>query len=88
MRVYTKPVGEHSQTYMCEDAAQAVSLLDKMGVEVVQQPEIHQKVAIMDDNVCWEGSLNILSHTGNTLEHMRRLIGRATAAEIKNNLRL
>jgi hypothetical protein len=88
VRVHTKPIGEHSQAYMSEDAAQVISLLEQMGVEVVQQPEMHQKVAIIDDQICWEGSLNILSHTGSTLEHMRRLVGRATAAEIKNNLRL
>ena len=81
--VYMKPVGEHSQAYMTEDATQVISLLEKMGVKVVQQPDIHQKVALIDDHICWEGSLSILSHTGSTLEHMRRLIGSATASEIE-----
>jgi hypothetical protein len=63
-------------------------LLDKIGVKVVQQKDIHQKVAIIDDHISWEGSLNILSHTGSTLEHMRRLVGSGTAGEIKTNLRL
>jgi hypothetical protein len=86
--VYTKPAEEHSQAYMVEDANQVMSLLEKMGVKVVQQKDVHQKVAIIDDHISWEGSLNIFSHTGSTLEHMRRLAGSATAAEIKSNLRL
>ncbi len=65
--VYTKPAEEHSQSYMIEDAAQVISLLDKMGVKLILQKEIHQKVAIIDDHICWEGSLNIFSHTGSTL---------------------
>lgn len=88
MRVYTKPAAEHGQAYMVEDTTQVITLLEKMGVEVVQQPEAHQKVAIIDDYTSWEGSLNLLSHTGSTIEHMRRLVGRATANEIANNLRL
>jgi len=88
VRLYTKTIDEHSQTYMSEDAAQVISMLQKMGVEVIQLSDMHQKVALIDDHICWEGSLNILSHTGNPLEQMRRLTGSATALAIKENLRM
>src|ERR1700677_1895360 len=35
---------------------------EKYGITVVQRESIHQKAAIIDDCICWEGSLNILSH--------------------------
>ncbi|MBY0550802.1 MAG: helix-turn-helix domain-containing protein [Candidatus Obscuribacterales bacterium] len=38
--------------------------------------DIHEKLAIIDNKVLWEGSLNILSH-GKTHERMRRLESRA-----------
>lgn len=47
---------------------------------------IHQKVAIIDDNICWEGSLNILSFA-NSKELMRRFQSRIEAQAIWHNLR-
>ena len=41
-------------------------------VEIVSQ--IHHKIAIIDDAIWWEGSLNILSF-GKSGEHMRRFEG-------------
>lgn len=43
-----------------------------MGVHVTLRPEIHEKIAVIDDSILWEGSLNILSHT-NSSERMRRI---------------
>jgi hypothetical protein len=48
---------------------------------------MHQKVAIMDSAIAWEGSLNILSHK-DTAEHMRRFEGNSTIEEIMRNLEL
>ena len=47
---------------------------------------IHQKVAIIDDRICWEGSLNILSFA-NSRELMRRFESRIEAQAIWDNLR-
>lgn len=47
---------------------------------------MHQKVALIDNEIAWEGSL-ILSHNS-TEEKIRRLVGLNTVEEIVNNLEL
>jgi hypothetical protein len=49
----------------------AIQILRSWNVHVNMRQEIHEKLAVMDDHLAWEGSLNILSHN-NTKEHMRR----------------
>jgi len=48
---------------------------------------MHQKVAIIDNDIAWEGSLNILSHR-DTGEQMRRFAGQSAIEEISRNLEL
>jgi len=66
---------------LIEHAENAIKLLTDWGVHVIQRKNIHQKIAIIDNNITWEGSLNILSHN-KTIEHMRRFIGENTANEV------
>ncbi len=87
LKIYTRPVAEHTQDHMKEGAKNVISELTRIGAQVIQMPKLHQKVVLVDDSICWEGSLNILSHK-DTLEHMRRLEGRQMAAEVKRSLRL
>ena len=47
----------------------------------------HEKIAIIDEKIVWQGSLNILSHNG-TRENMRRLEGREVADEVLRSLRI
>jgi len=54
-----------------EEIKAAIKSLEVLGVHVNLRRNIHEKVAIIDQNVLWEGSLNILSHA-NTKERMRR----------------
>ncbi|MBX9939677.1 MAG: hypothetical protein K2Y32_10505 [Candidatus Obscuribacterales bacterium] len=61
-------------------------LLCDAGWKVRVMKGIHQKVAIIDDNICWEGSLNILSFA-NSKELMRRFESRFEAQAIWDNLR-
>ena len=42
---------------------------------------MHEKLAFIDDDITWEGSLNILSHTGQTGEIMYRHEDRAFALD-------
>jgi DNA-binding XRE family transcriptional regulator len=42
-----------------------------MGVHVTLRKKIHQKLAVIDEDILWEGSLNILSHY-DTVERMTR----------------
>lgn len=61
-------------------------LLGDAGWKVRVMKGIHQKVAIIDDRICWEGSLNILSFA-NSRELMRRFESRIEAQAIWDNLR-
>jgi hypothetical protein len=48
---------------------------------------MHQKVAIIDNKIAWEGSLNIFSHNDSE-EQMRRIEGEKTIKQICDNLGL
>lgn len=47
--------------------------LRELGAHVNIRPDIHAKLAIIDEAILWEGSLNILSHR-HTTERMRRIV--------------
>lgn len=74
------------------DRKATLILLKETSSLFAQIENIHQKVAIIDGRVVWEGSLNILSHKGegenNTREQMRRLTGRKIAQSVIENLNL
>ena len=61
LRVYTRPPSQHSGS-LSEHAEQVINQLGKLGAKVIQRKGMHQKIAIFDNNIIWEGSLNILSH--------------------------
>lgn len=69
--VYTRPITSHSGV-MEEEASFVVEALRGSGVVVIQRAKMHQKIALIDRKIAWEGSLNILSHR-DTGEHMRRI---------------
>lgn len=69
--VNTKPLEEHEQP-LYEQAAQAVNVLQSIGVTVFMTVGHHRKIAIVDDDILWEGSLNILSQN-DSCEIMRRV---------------
>ena len=69
--VYTRPISSHSGI-MEEEARFVVEALRATGVVVIQRSKMHQKIALIDRKIAWEGSLNILSHR-DTGEHMRRI---------------
>lgn len=55
-----------------EDAANMIHWLQQQGAHLNLRPRIHEKIAIIDKSILWEGSLNILSHK-DTEERMRRI---------------
>ncbi len=69
--VNTKPFEEHDQL-LYEQAFQAVAILQDIGVTVMMTVGHHRKLAIIDDDILWEGSLNILSQN-DSCEFMRRM---------------
>jgi uncharacterized protein (DUF58 family) len=58
--------------YMREDTGRAISTLQHMGVQVLFTGKHHRKLAVLDRNILWEGSLNILSQS-DSCEIMRRV---------------
>ena len=88
IRIYTRPVNQQVSEIVSQSEI-VVRQLRSIGVNVIERRNMHQKVAILDNDVTWEGSLNILSHRDSG-EQMRRFIGestvdvRSTMYEVRN----
>ncbi|MEX0895901.1 MAG: phospholipase D-like domain-containing protein [Patescibacteria group bacterium] len=67
---------------------QAIQEFEALGVQVYATAnQHHRKIAIVDRQVLWEGSLNILSQS-NSREIMRRIDGKQHAEEMFEFLKL
>lgn len=71
IKILTRPPKEQTGNFAL-NAEMVVEQMRKIGVEVTERRRMHQKVAIIDRSIAWEGSLNILSHRDSD-EQMRRL---------------
>ncbi len=69
--INTKPLDEHEVEY-CIQAQQCVAWLHGMGATVLFTGGHHRKLAIIDRQILYEGSLNILSQN-DSCEIMRRI---------------
>ena len=70
--VITRDPREHGEN-LARQAELEISIFEEMGVQVLLYPGTHhRKLAILDRNVLWEGSLNILSQFYSR-EIMRRI---------------
>ena len=78
--INTKPFEEHESTYQSQ-AIWAVGIMQNIGIEVLMTAGHHRKLAIIDDGILWEGSLNILSQ-GHSREVMRRTVSRSLTKEV------
>jgi len=70
--INTRDPEEHTDDYLRDEARRAVSKLQHMGIHVLYTGGHHRKLAILDRQVLYEGSLNILSQN-NSCEVMRRI---------------
>ncbi len=86
VRIYTRPPSQQSGS-LSEHAEQVINQFENLGAKVLQRKGMHQKIAIIDNKIAWEGSLNILSHRG-TQEQMRRFEGENAAQEVVRSLEL
>ena len=84
--VYTRPINQQVGE-MVNQADAVIRQLRSIGAKVIERRSMHQKVAMIDNSISWEGSLNILSHR-DTGEHMRRFEGPSAIEEIVKNLEL
>jgi hypothetical protein len=75
--VYTRPAKDPLDE-------QRIERLRGCGVNVLTKLRMHQKIAIVDSRICWEGSLNILSDWGFP-ESMRRIV---SSDEVEKHRRL
>ena len=69
--VNTKPIEEHDGL-LHQQSVDAIAASQEIGVTVLMTVGHHRKIAIIDDNILWEGSLNILSQN-DSCEFMRRM---------------
>ena len=73
---------------LASQSRDAIREFEILGVHVLAATNHHhRKLAILDRNILWEGSLNILSQS-NSKEIMRRIEGDGHAQEMFNFLRL
>jgi len=70
--INTRDPRTYDEGYRQDDATEAISKLQHMGIQVLYTGNHHRKVAILDRNVLYEGSLNILSQS-NSSEVKRRI---------------
>jgi phosphatidylserine/phosphatidylglycerophosphate/cardiolipin synthase-like enzyme len=66
---------------MQQYASSGITLLQDIGVEVLYTGNHHRKLAIVDEKILYEGSLNILSQS-NSCEVMRRIESANLAAQM------
>ena len=85
--IFTRPILEHEE-YAQEEVKSAIQNYEELGVHVTYiQGSIHEKVAVIDRKIVWEGSLNILSQKVSK-ELMMRFADEDFAAQILSHLEL
>jgi phosphatidylserine/phosphatidylglycerophosphate/cardiolipin synthase-like enzyme len=84
--INTRDPQEH-EPYLRTEAINSIAKLQKLGVRVLYTGNHHRKLAIIDREVMWEGSLNILSQN-NSCEIMRRIHSRTLAQDMLKFIKL
>ena len=69
--VNTRDPKEHNEEYAIQ-AEDVIATMQEIGVKVLYTVKHHRKLAIIDGEILWEGSLNILSQN-DSCEFMRRI---------------
>lgn len=69
--VVTKPLSDRGKTES-EHYKKCEKILKDVGVSIIHKKGMHEKLILIDSNVVWIGSLNVLSFTGSTGEIMQR----------------
>lgn len=78
--VNTRNPDEHDYEY-AQQATYAVQAMQEMDILVLYTVKHHRKLAIIDGEILWEGSLNILSQN-DSCEIMRRTVSQQLADEM------
>jgi ssDNA-binding Zn-finger/Zn-ribbon topoisomerase 1 len=64
----------------------ALDALERINCVVDCRARIHEKVVLIDGEIVWHGSLNVLSHTHLTDESMTRVVNAGLAQALASNL--
>lgn len=83
--VNTRAPSEHDGKYI-DQAYKAVQDMQSIGITVLYTVKHHRKIAIIDDEILWEGSLNILSQS-DSCEIMRRSVSSSLVRQMKKYIR-
>ena len=86
MVINTKPV-EEQNALLRNMAYEGIAKLQDIGVRVIVTAGHHRKLAIIDDDIIWEGSLNILSQN-DSCEIMRRICSKQMTSQMLRFLNL
>lgn len=82
VKIITRDPAEHDEVIRYQ-ATEAILFCKDMGVEItLLNGYHHRKLAIIDDQILWEGSLNILSQSRST-EVMRRIQNKEEVAKMR-----
>jgi len=85
--IFTRHVEEHEK-YIQNEVRQALEVYKKLGVHIIYlSGSIHQKIAIIDRKILWEGSMNILSQRSSR-EIMKRIANEDSVRQIMSHLKL
>lgn len=84
--INTRDPIEHEGIYQFQ-AEDAIARLQAIGVHVLYTGGHHRKIVILDKNILWEGSLNVLSQN-DTCEMMRRIVSSELAQQMINFLHI
>jgi len=84
--INTKPLDEHEPALHTQAKA-AIGQLQELGILVLFTGGHHRKLALVDKQVTWEGSLNILSQN-DSCEFMRRICSEQVTNQMLTFLRL
>jgi len=88
IKIITREPSVHEDEIMRYQATNEILQCIEMGIRVkLLTGHHHRKISIIDKNITWEGSLNILSFS-NSREFMRRIEGKSQALELLNFLKL
>lgn len=78
--VNTRNPVEHDERY-AHEATAAIYEMQQMGIKIMFTIKHHRKLAVIDGETLWEGSLNILSQN-DSCEIMRRTVSQQFASEL------
>lgn len=88
VHIVTRDPIDHDDEYVKHQATNEILNLKELGINVILLKGFHhRKIAIIDRNILWEGSLNILSYNS-SLEIMRRIENERMAKQMLSFLKV